>query len=386
MGRRLVRALRQRDRLLHPDAADRPHLHLAARRGSRRCRSGASPTCTLLGCIPWVLALALIGAGGRRELGRVARHTSTTSTTSSSSLSIAADRLPADPAAARRGGAAPDRDAGRALGATERLTAHPGRPGAGARSRPGAGRAAAGLQLRPHRPRPLARRLGLGRARPRGPQELRGRPPCRRRGGAADRPAAADRRGAARASTLRRALLLGLSFLPAAVVGYTLERPIEQRLGRAAGDGARAARRRRGDACRRPAAAGAGTRATRPRPTGWPRHRPGGGARRRASRATGSPSPPPAGAASRATRPTSSRGRSRCRSSSAPASSRGCGCGAAAPLPSCGASMAVGVGASFASTLASQRLIGLVERDRALWPYAVYRAGLAAGGSSRSCG
>ncbi len=39
--------------------------------------------------------------------------------------------------------------------------------------------------------------------------------------------------------------------------------------------------------------------------------------------------------------------------------------------------MAIGVGASFASTLASQRLIKLVERDRALWPYAAYRAGLA---------
>ena len=39
--------------------------------------------------------------------------------------------------------------------------------------------------------------------------------------------------------------------------------------------------------------------------------------------------------------------------------------------------MAVGVGASFASTLASQRLIGLVERDRALWPYAAYRVALA---------
>jgi undecaprenyl-diphosphatase len=37
----------------------------------------------------------------------------------------------------------------------------------------------------------------------------------------------------------------------------------------------------------------------------------------------------------------------------------------------------VGVGASFVSTLASQRLIGLVERDRALWPYAAYRLGLA---------
>ncbi|HEY5709216.1 MAG TPA: undecaprenyl-diphosphate phosphatase [Solirubrobacterales bacterium] len=40
-------------------------------------------------------------------------------------------------------------------------------------------------------------------------------------------------------------------------------------------------------------------------------------------------------------------------------------------------SMAVGVVASFASTLASQRLIKLVERDRALWPYAAYRVGLA---------
>jgi undecaprenyl-diphosphatase len=40
--------------------------------------------------------------------------------------------------------------------------------------------------------------------------------------------------------------------------------------------------------------------------------------------------------------------------------------------------LAIGIGASFASTLASQRLIGLVERDRALWPYAAYRAALAA--------
>jgi undecaprenyl-diphosphatase len=46
--------------------------------------------------------------------------------------------------------------------------------------------------------------------------------------------------------------------------------------------------------------------------------------------------------------------------------------------PSVRRSMALGVAASFASTLASQRLIDLVERDRALWPYAAYRAGLAA--------
>ncbi|MQA76513.1 MAG: hypothetical protein GEU88_19690 [Solirubrobacterales bacterium] len=39
--------------------------------------------------------------------------------------------------------------------------------------------------------------------------------------------------------------------------------------------------------------------------------------------------------------------------------------------------LGAGVAASFASTLASQRLIRLVERDRALWPYAAYRLALA---------
>jgi undecaprenyl-diphosphatase len=39
--------------------------------------------------------------------------------------------------------------------------------------------------------------------------------------------------------------------------------------------------------------------------------------------------------------------------------------------------MATGAAAALASTLASQRLIGLVERDRALWPYAAYRVALA---------
>lgn len=40
--------------------------------------------------------------------------------------------------------------------------------------------------------------------------------------------------------------------------------------------------------------------------------------------------------------------------------------------------IAVGTGAAFLSTLASQGLIRLIERDRALWPYAAYRLGLAA--------
>ena len=38
---------------------------------------------------------------------------------------------------------------------------------------------------------------------------------------------------------------------------------------------------------------------------------------------------------------------------------------------------AAGTATSFASTLASQALIRLVERDSALWPYAAYRAGMA---------
>jgi len=46
--------------------------------------------------------------------------------------------------------------------------------------------------------------------------------------------------------------------------------------------------------------------------------------------------------------------------------------------PSLRKAMGLGVAASFASALASQRLIRQVERDRALWPYAAYRAGLAA--------
>jgi undecaprenyl-diphosphatase len=39
--------------------------------------------------------------------------------------------------------------------------------------------------------------------------------------------------------------------------------------------------------------------------------------------------------------------------------------------------MCAGIATSFASTLASQKLIAQVERDRALWPYAAYRVGLA---------
>jgi undecaprenyl-diphosphatase len=45
--------------------------------------------------------------------------------------------------------------------------------------------------------------------------------------------------------------------------------------------------------------------------------------------------------------------------------------------PGQGAAFAAGTAASFGSTLASQALIRVVERDSALWPYAAYRASLA---------
>jgi undecaprenyl-diphosphatase len=45
--------------------------------------------------------------------------------------------------------------------------------------------------------------------------------------------------------------------------------------------------------------------------------------------------------------------------------------------PEARAGLAAGTATSFASTLASQALIRVVERDSALWPYAAYRAGLA---------
>ena len=62
----------------------------------------------------------------------------------------------------------------------------------------------------------------------------------------------------------------------------------------------------------------------------------------------------------------------------APPCSKRRGCAAAASLREHRAAFVAGTATSFASTLASQALIGLVERDSALWPYSAYRAGLAA--------
>jgi len=173
-----------------------------------------------------------------------------------------------------------------------------------------------------------------------------------------------------------RALLLGLSFLPAAIVGYTLERPIERRLG---GPKATAIGLLAGGA----AMALADTR---------PQQRGGGEATAADGLALGvaqaaalAPGVSRNGVTLAAAR---WRGFSR---NQANLLSRtialpiiiGATALKAERLRQRGTSsglrrsMAIGVAASFASTLASQRLIDLVERDRALWPYAAYRAGLA---------
>ncbi len=176
----------------------------------------------------------------------------------------------------------------------------------------------------------------------------------------------------------RRALLLALSFLPAAIVGYTLERPIEQRLGgpRAIASGLLAGaaamlaadtrpqergprrrhRRRRARARSRPGrGAGAGRLPQRDHPHRGPLR--GGFTRDQANLLSRTVALPVIVGA------TALKGIRLRRRGAAPELRR---------------SLAIGVGASFASTLASQRLIGLVERDRALWPYAAYRLALAA--------
>ena len=338
---------------------------------------------TALGSLPWVLGFALIGRGGRRQLGKVAPPP-------------ADARLPGG-----RGDRRPDRllrsssGGGRRLATTRAPARRRRRPARaalergrsrdgsrpGARSRWASSRDRRSCCRSPAPPTsscvPWLAGWDWERDRPRGPQELRGGAARRRGGGAADRPAPHDRRGAAR---VRRPARAGARPLLPAGGGRRLHAGAADRAaaGRAAGDRVRPARRRGGDAGRRhPARSSAGA-ARRPPPTGWRWASPRRRRWRRASPATASPWPRRAGGASRATRRTCSRARSRCRSSSAPPASRAPGSPAAAPRPSCARSLAVGVAASFASTLASQRLIGLVERDRALWPYAAYRAALAA--------
>jgi undecaprenyl-diphosphatase len=175
----------------------------------------------------------------------------------------------------------------------------------------------------------------------------------------------------------RRALVLGLSFLPAAVVGYKLERPIERRLGgpRATALGllagaaamliadTRPQQRGRGDA-------GAGDGLAL-------------GIAQAAALAPGVSRNGVTLAAARWRRFSRDQANLLSRTIALPiivgaVALKGTRLARRGAAPELRRPMAVGVAASFASTLASQRLIGLVERDRALWPYAAYRAGLAA--------
>jgi undecaprenyl-diphosphatase len=174
----------------------------------------------------------------------------------------------------------------------------------------------------------------------------------------------------------RRALVLGLSFLPAAIVGYVWERPIERHLGgpRATAYGLLAG------------AAAMLVADTRPQRRGH------GDAKAADGLALGI-------AQAAALAPGVSRNgitlaAARCRHFSREQANmlsrtialpiivgatalKGGRLARRGASPQLRRSLGIGVAASFASTLASQRLIGLVERDRALWPYAAYRAALA---------
>lgn len=175
----------------------------------------------------------------------------------------------------------------------------------------------------------------------------------------------------------RRAIVLALSFLPAAVVGYTLERPIERRLGgpRATALGLLAGGAAMLLADRRPQQRGRGE-ATYADGLAL-------GLAQAAALAPGVSRNGVTLAAARWRRFTREQANLLSRTVALPiivgaSALKGARLARRGTTPATRRSLAIGVASSFASTLASQRLIGLVERDRALWPYAAYRAGLAA--------
>ncbi len=180
-----------------------------------------------------------------------------------------------------------------------------------------------------------------------------------------------------RAFDLRGATVLALSFFPAAVVGYKLERPIERRLGgpRATAYGllAGAAAMVLGDS--RPQLRGRGEAGAAD-----------GLALGVAQAAALAPGVSRNGitlAAARWRHFSRDQANLLSRTIALPIivgaiGLKGTRLARRGASPALRRSMALGVAASFASTLASQRLIKLVERDRALWPYAAYRAALAA--------
>jgi undecaprenyl-diphosphatase len=175
----------------------------------------------------------------------------------------------------------------------------------------------------------------------------------------------------------RRATLIALSFVPAAVIGYTLERPIERKLG---GPKATAIGLLAGAAAMLAAD-------TRPQQRGRGDATPIDGlvlgVAQAAALAPGVSRNGVTLAAARWRRFSRDQANLLSRTIALPiivgaTILKGERLRRRGASPGLRRSMAFGVAASFASTLASQRLIHLVERDRALWPYAAYRAALAA--------
>jgi undecaprenyl-diphosphatase len=180
-----------------------------------------------------------------------------------------------------------------------------------------------------------------------------------------------------RAFDLRRAAVVALSFLPPAIAGYVLERQIEERLG---GPGATAAGLVVGSA-----AMVAADRAPQARGPGSAGAADGLalGAGQAAALVPGVSRNGATLTAARWRRFTRPQANLLSRTVALPvivgaAALKGVRLRRRGVEPGLRSALAVGVATSFVSTLASQRLIRLVERDRALWPYAAYRVGLAA--------
>lgn len=175
---------------------------------------------------------------------------------------------------------------------------------------------------------------------------------------------------------LRRAAVLVLSFLPPAVAGYTLERPIERRLG---GPGSIAAGLVAGSAAmvvadRSPQKRGRGD--------ATPADGLALGFAQAAALVPGVSRNGATLAAARRRRFTRRHSNMLSRTVALPVIVgatllKGVRLHRRGTSSELRGALAAGAAASFVSTLASQRLITLVERDRALWPYAAYRVALA---------
>src|SRR5690349_2815065 len=366
MGRRLVRPPRRRDRLLLTHAADRPHLHLAAGRGRE---DAVLALHRLHAC-----RLHPLGAGAgagrqerRRELGRVARPPALPRLPGRG-RDYRRHRLPADQA--------PSTPAGRTGERHRELSGLPARRAV-----------ALGLVQGPAELLPVSSSAHIVLVPWLAGWDWDGIDPELRKSFevALHTGAAAalliGQRGTIAAEMRqfdgRRALLLGLSFLPAAIVGYTLERPIERRLGgpRATAYGLLAGAAAMLVADRRPQQRGRGD--------ATPTDGLALGIAQAAALAPGVSRNGVTLAAARWRRFSRDQANLLSRTIALPiivgaTGLKGARLARRGTTPEVRRALGVGIGASFASTLASQRLIHLVERDRALWPYAAYRIGLAA--------